>query len=228
MATAKRFAGLSGFSMSKSRNNDHSISHVQTVNQIIEAQQATWKAIMRLRGKDDINPDGVFVDPDAFKRVHPQKKAHAYLLSYHNTLANKTYWVKARDLWQENLTTDDGDEYTVTVPDTDIAEVEGEITLEKMPTTEEQISLEMLNHRWSMRHITVEQVTRDSYYGAQTERVRKRIWLPPRALNLAFEQLEEVRTKIKLGADVKAPAWRSEEPLSLTPEEWDEHRNVDS
>lgn len=214
--------------MSKSRNQDHSVSHVKTVQQIMEAQVATWKALMRLRSEDEVNPDGVFVDADAFRRVHPQKKAHAYLLGYHNTLANKTYWVKARDLWQENLTTDTGEEYTITAPDTDSVEIQGKVKLEKMPTREEPISLEMLNRRWSMRHITVHKVVKDSFAGAQTETMQKRVWLPPRAMNLAFEQLEEVRTKIKLGADVKAPGWRSEEPLSLTPEEWDEHRNVDS
>lgn len=214
--------------MTKGRNENHSVSHIRTVQQIIEAVQATWKALMKLRGEDNINPDGVFVNSDKYRRSHPQKKAHALLLGYHNTLANKTYWVKARDLWQENLLEANGDEYTITVPESDTVSVDGNVEIDKMDTKEEPINLEMLNRRWSMRYIKVEQIQKDSFYGAQTETVQKRLWLPPKALNLAFEQLEEVRTKIKLGADVKAPGWRSEEPLSLTPEEWDEHREVDT
>jgi hypothetical protein len=211
--------------MSSKRNDSH-IAHTSTVRQIIESQQATWKAILNLQATDDMNPDGVFVESNRFGSLHPQKKAHTYLLGYHNLMANKTYWAKAKDVWQEELKLENGDEYEIEVPENDTLSLNGsDLTLDNVDTDTETITLETLSHNWAFRYVTVERAVSDSFQEEQLQNERKRVWLSPRGIQLAFEQLEEVRSKIGIAAEIETPGWRSDEPLSLTEEEWKEHLN---
>jgi len=199
---------------SKRGNSDDGTAHQKSVHQILEAAQATWKAVTKLQAESDINPDGIFIEELRRRQVHPQKQAQAHLLGYHQLIANKTYWINAQDLWQEELANERGEEYTVRVPkDPEITVKGAGIDLENVETQEETLSLEKLSHRWSMRYVTVNKVTSDSWGSDETIVERKRIWLPPKAILYAFEQLEEVRTKIDLGADVQAPPFNAEKVL---------------
>lgn len=204
-----------------------SVSHTNSVQQIIESERATWKAILQMQAADDINPDGVFVDDSRYGSIHPQKRAHSYVLAYHNMMANKTYWIKAGDLWQEEIVLENGDAYRVDVPRDSTIELDGgDLSIHNIPTNEEKLTLETLGHRWAFRYVTVERSETGSYGETLNRAERKRVWLPPKAIYKAFEQLEEVRSQIGIAAEIETPGWRSEEPLSLTEEEWDEHRNV--
>jgi hypothetical protein len=129
-------------------------------------------------------------------------------------IANKTYTIRAQDMWTEPIENEKGNPYEVTVPDDNTVHVNGdELSLESVETTTERLSLETLHYRWGMRYITVKHTRRGSYGHESGEVDQKRVWLPPRAMQHAFEQLEDVRAKIGFGADLPKPDWRSEKVL---------------
>lgn len=196
------------------KNADKGPNHNTTVRQVIEAAHTTWQALLQLQAADDINPDGVFVPKTQYGDVHPQKQVHARLLGYHQLIANKTYTIRAQDMWTEQIVDEKGSPYMVEVPADDIVHVDGdEVTLEAIETAEEPLTLETLHYQWGMRYITVEQTQTGSYGRETGETHQRRIWMPPRAMQLAFEQLEDVRAKIGFGADLPKPDWRAEKVL---------------
>jgi len=201
----------------KRGSSDGGTAHQQSVHQILEAAQMCWKAVTTLQASDDINPDGIFIEDTRRGEMHPQKKGQAYLLAYHQQMSNKTYWINAQDLWQEPLQDESGEPYTATVPENREIEVtDGALTLDSIETAEEQVTLETLSHRWAMRYVSVERQVSDSWGGDEPVAEQKRVWLPPKAIMYAFEQLEEVRTKIDLGADVQAPPFNAQKVLDPT------------
>lgn len=199
-------------------SDSNAVSHTNAVRSIVEAAQQSYQALLKLQALDDINPDGILVDDDGYGGIHPQKAAHSYLLGYHYQLSKKSYTVNAQDYWQESLAGEDGETYTITVPsetDVSLSADEGEFSLDAVETTSEELSLENMSHRWAFRYITITREV-DSPYderGWHKETQRRRLWLPPRALHLAFEQLEDVRAKINLAAEIETPGWHSQEPI---------------
>lgn len=201
-----------------SKDVESSASHTSTVRQIVEAASNTWQALLHLQASDTVNPDGVFITEDTHHgSVHPQKKAHSHLLGYHSLIANNTYTVRAQDLWQEPLQSETGHPYFVEVPGEDTVTLDSDnLELSKVETDLEKLTLETLSHRWGMRYITVEQVTRGSYGGVERSVEQRRIWLPPKAMELAYEQLEDVRAKIGLGAELGTPDYHETTVLDPT------------
>lgn len=194
------------------------VSHTHAVKAITQAAQNAYESLLQLQSVDDINPDGVFVHDTRGSGLHPQKAAHSYVLGYHYQLAKKSYWIKAKDNWQEDLTGDAGETYEATVPAEDEFTITTEdastaVTLSDVETTAEPLSLESLSHRWSYRHVTINYKQESPYRERTTTTEKRRVWLPPRGMQLAFEQLENVRAKIGLGADIETPGWRSDEPV---------------
>lgn len=198
-----------------SNDTDH-VAHNNTVRKILESSHATWKSLLELQATDNMNPDGIFLDPEVHANRHPQKRAHSQLIGYHQLIANKTYTIKADDLWREELQQENGDVYEVEVPENGEVQVDDEVSLETIETKKEAISLETLHHRWGMRYIDVVQYVESSWGGRQTEHYQRRVWLPPKAIALAFEQLEEVRSKVNLAADVDADDWKGHKVLNAS------------
>lgn len=196
---------------------DKGPNHNATVRQVIEAAHNTWQALLQLQAADDINPDGVFVPPRKYGDVHPQKQVHARLLGYHQLIANKTYTIRAQDMWTEQIVDESGHPYMVEVPAEETVHVNGDdLSLTAIDTEVEPLTLETLHYRWGMRYITV-QHSRTGSYGRETGEVeQRRIWMPPRAMQLAFEQLEDVRAKIGFGADLPTPDYHEKTVLDPT------------
>jgi hypothetical protein len=136
-------------------------------------------------------------------------------------VANKSYWPKEKDLFQENLKLPDGTEYEAQVPEESEYSIHTErgdpesvpIQLHDIETDGEKLSLETLNHRWEDRQIVVH-VESDSPYH-ETERVTRTVdlWLPPKAMSLAFKQLDELAGNLNFLAEPKdeLPVWGFEE-----------------
>lgn len=201
-----------------SRDKDQSASHTSSVRQIIEAAQNTWQALLQLQASDQVNPDGVFIDGGYRSNLHPQKKAHSHLLGYHQLIANKTYTVRAQDMWEQPVKTEGGHTYRVEVPEHETVYLDNEtLELANIETTHERITLETLNHRWGMRYITVNKTVRGSYGSEERDITQRRLWLPPKGLQLAFEQLEDVRASVGLAAELGTPDYH--ETTVLDPED---------
>lgn len=195
-------------------NEDSAASHSSTVQQIVQSAQRTWQALLQLQAADEINPDGVFVQ-DERGSTHPQKQAHSHLLGYHQLIANKEYTVRAQDMWQEELQDRAGHTYEVTVPAKNVVELDADtVTLDAIETTTETLSLETLHYRWGLRSIEVHHERRSSWGDTVTDTSRERVWLPPKGIQLAFEQLEDVRAKIGLAAELGTPDWHGDKVLS--------------
>lgn len=195
--------------------NDASANHSETVRQVLQSAQRTWEACLNLEAADDINPDGVFVPAQDYGDMHPQKAAHTHLLGYHQLIANKAYTVRAQDLWTEEVTDEAGHAIEVAVPATDHIYLDaGEsLAIGNVPTETETITLETLHHKWSQRAVTVESRERGSWGDQLGETTTRRVWLSPRAIVAAFDQLEDVRAKIGFGADLPTPDWRAQKVL---------------
>jgi hypothetical protein len=195
------------------------VSHTNAVKDIVQAGRNAYEAILKLQSVNDINADGVFVESTRGSEPHPQKAAHAYLLGYHYQLAKKSYWINAKDYWQDPVTDDAGNPYLAVVPDGTDFEITKEspddsITLDDISTKTEKLRLETVGHRWSFRTVTFRYNASSPYRESdEMHAEQKRVWLPPRGLQLLFEQLENVRSKIGLAADVEEPGWRSDEPV---------------
>lgn len=200
------------------RDETASASHTSTVRQIVEAAEKTWQALLQLQASSKVNPNGVFVEEDSYRQsMHPQKKAHSYLLGYHQLIANKTYTVRAQDLWEEPLKHKTGHVYTAEVPANTVVELDGrELELANIETRSEAISLETLHYHWGMRHISVKRVKGDSWEDEELKMEQERVWLPPKAIELAYERLEDVRAKIDLGAELGKPDWHADKVLDPT------------
>lgn len=199
-------------------SDTNAVSHTSAVRAIVESAQQTYQALLKLQALDDINPDGILLQNNQRGSIHPQKAAHAYLLGYHYQLSKNTYTVKAKDYWESPLTLENGTEYQITVPTKDTVTLPKdteEFSLNDVDTDTETLSLENLSHRWAFRYITIQRNVDNPYdsQGEHTTSTRRRLWLPPRALHLAFEQLEDVRAKINLAAEIETPGWHSEEPI---------------
>lgn len=198
--------------MSRSAD-EKSVSHSSAIRQIVNSAENTWQALLQLQAADDINPDGVFVEPNN-SRVHPQKQAHSHLLGYHQLIANKEYTVRAQDMWEEELKDESGYTYQIKVPEKNRVHIDSDtLTLDDIDTDTEALSLETIHLNWGLRYIEVVSEKSWSYGNRETDVSRKRVWLPPKGIQLAFEQLEDVRAKIGLGAELGTPDWRAEKVL---------------
>lgn len=195
------------------------VSHTNAVKDVIQAARQSYQSLLYLQSYEDVNPDGVFI-PDAPRgeNEHPQKAAHSHILGYHYQLAKKTLWIQAKDLWQEPIKDGTGSVYEVTVPDgtefTVSLDDSHHLSLDDIPTKTEQLRLESLSHHWSFRSVTIHYDYDSPYRERQNGQTEiKRVWLPPRALQLLFERLNSVRAKLGLDADVDEPSWRSDNPV---------------
>lgn len=196
------------------QNDDESASHTSSVRQIIEAAHNTWQALLQLQASDDVNPDGVFVQTHDYGSIHPQKKAHSHLIGYHQLIANKAYTVRAQNMWEAELKTEAGKIYQIDVPASETVYLDDEsLELANVKTVTETLTLEQLNHRWGMRYITVERLSRGSWGDSEKTVEQRRLWLPPKGIELAFEQLEDVRAKIGLSADLGTPDYHEKTVL---------------
>jgi len=203
--------------MTRSQDDKRQIAHSNTVRQILEAAQNTWRAVSQMESEDQLHPDGVFLDADGYGDKHIQKRAHTHLMSYHKLVASKQYWIHADEKWQAYIKDRHGKELTITVPEKDEIHVDQDgVSIGDIETVEEPVSLELLSDRWSFRYVDVVSELPNSYGTTEEMREKKRVWLPPRAIALLFEQLEAVRAEIQLGADIDAKGWRADKVLDPT------------
>lgn len=185
------------------------VSHRSASQAIDEISTYTWQSIVKMQASEHTDPDCIF-DPPGI-----QRQSHAYLLGYHHRIANKTYTVNAQDYWEPEIKTKNGDTYEIETPEEHTIDLDehDSLTADTVPTQTEKFSLETLSDRWTMRQLRTVYTQSDSYGTGERVQEMKKLWLPPRAIVLAYEQLEDVRAKIGLAADIETPGWRSDEPL---------------
>jgi len=196
-------------------------AHSAAIKALSNARQNTRQYCYLMERSDDVVEDAIFVDQS--NSEHPQKLAHAAVIDYHEEVNQPEYTVKMNDLWQENLTGQDGNEITVKVPRQDhvtqtvdtVEDLEN-IVFDRgeLETTEETVSLENLVHRWSGRHLTAEVAVNSPYResGNAPEEI-VRLWLPPKAIKAAYRQLNSALSKIGLLAQTSAPVEHDPEPI---------------
>jgi len=204
--------------MSK-QSESTAVSHTNAVKDIIEVSRQSSKALLQLQSSENINPNGVFVDQTTRgSNTHPQIVAHSHILAYQYQLAKNTYTAQAADLWQNPIETEAGRPYKIMVPEKTqitLTDDNDRVDLNTIPTTTEELKLETLSYRWSFRTVNIQYNTNTPY--RETDDIKtdtKRVWLPPRGLQLLLERLEDVRDKLGLAADIDEPTWRSDEPLT--------------
>lgn len=198
------------------KDNNESANHAATVRHILESAEQTWQALLQLEAADDINPDGVFIPRQNHGEMHAQKIAHIHVIGYQQRLANKTYTVRASNLWQDPITDERGNPIEVRVPKSETVSIDGSggLSIDDVGETRvEKVTPETLHHRWSQRFVTVERMETGSWGEQRGGTETQRVWLPPRAISGVFDRLEDVRTKIGFGAEVATPDWRSEQVL---------------
>lgn len=204
-----------------SKSDHRNAAHQSAVSDILSARRQALRWLMRLQSASGVDWDSPLIggEQTQFER-HPQPMAHAYTLLYARNVANKSYWPKEKDLFIKDLSGPNGDTYHITVPVSAEYTVETTgnpedvpITLDMFETTSETISLETLNYKWESRQVTVEVQSRSFYRPPETVERVVDLWLPPKAISLAFQQLDELAASLEFLADAKdeLPTWGFEE-----------------
>lgn len=208
--------------MANRSENGGATAHSAAIKALSDARQNTRKYRYLMERSDRVVENAIFADPGDSE--HPQKLAHSAVIDYHEEVNQPEYTVKMNDLWQENLTGQNGKDITIEVPEADrvtktVGHADGLENIVpdrgELDTTEETVSLENLVHRWSGRHLTVE-VTVDSPYHESSGDTREeimRLWLPPKAIKAAYRQLNSALSKIGLLAQTTAPVEHDPEPI---------------
>jgi len=199
---------------SRSPSDGEGTAHQKSVARILDTAHQAWQALTELQATDHINPEGVFAS--AAGEQNPQKRAHDWVMGYRNLIGNKTYWIQAKDLWQDPITDERGRAYQATVPVEDVIHIDGNLAIDAVETETEKITLETLHHRWALRDVTVVRQEQSTWGSGETIREQRRVWLPPKAIMLLFDRLEDLRSTIGLGADVEPPGFSAEKVLDPT------------
>lgn len=195
-------------------------AHSAALKAITDARRNTRNYRFLMEKSDRVQDDAIFVDPNEDK--HPQKLAHAALIDFQQELAQPEYTVMMNDVWSETLSDDAGKDIEIEVPKNEtVTKVIGSrgdpenVLPERrnIETKTESLSLETLSHKWSGRTITV-QIEWDSPYYANSDKTRTvRLWLPPKAIKVAYSQLNSALSKIGLLANTSAPIERDPDPI---------------
>lgn len=187
-----------------------SATHQSAVTDILQTRRNALKWLMKLSVAPGVDWDSPIVRGNQTQfDQHPQRPAHGYVLMYAHNVANKAYWPRKKDLFTEPIETPGGDTFKATVPVqqdyefvTDAYDA-GDVvpSIDDLETKEEKITLETLNYKWQNRQVEV-RIDLDSPY-TSAESVTKRIdlWLPPKAISLAFKQLDELAASLDFLAD---------------------------
>lgn len=203
---------------SKHRN----AAHQSAVSDILQARRKALEWLVKLSIADNVDWSSPFINgnPTRFKQ-HPQRPAHAYTLLYAYNVANKAYWPKEKNLFVDELEVPTGGTYYANVPiqsEYTIYTERGDpdsvpIRLRDIETTTETITLETLNHRWENRQVTLYIESDSPYYETQQVTRQVDLWLPPKAISLAFKQLDELAGSLNFLAEPKdeLPVWGFEE-----------------
>lgn len=195
-------------------------AHSAALKAITDARRNTRNYRFLMEKSDRVQDDAVFVDPS--EDNHPQKLAHSAVIDFQQELAQPEYTVMMNDIWSEKLSDDTGDEIEIEVPrEESVKKVIGsredpENVLperENIETKTETLSLETLSHRWSGRTITVHIEWDSPYYADNDETRTVRLWLPPKAIKVAYSQLNSALSKMGLLADTSAPIERDPDPI---------------
>lgn len=197
-------------------------AHKSAVSDILQARRQALQWLARMNVARGIDWDSPIVRGNQTQyEQHPQRPAHGYLLLYAQNVGNKSYWVEEKELFTEPLKTPTGETYTATVPVQQNYEFEsnqygqGSVTpsLSDLETTEEEIRLETLTYKWQNRQVSVTIEHTSPYTQADRTREVIDLWLPPRAISLAFQQLDELAASLNFLADAKdeLPTWGFEE-----------------
>jgi len=108
------------------------------------------------------------------------------------------------ELFTDPVTKPNGDAYKATVPsksELDYYVDSGDpedvvITVDDIETETEEITLEMLNYKWQSRQIKVNIRNDSPYHSHDSKTIRKDVLLPPKAISLVFQQLDELAGKL--------------------------------
>lgn len=193
-------------------------AHNRAVQAISDARTHVRKYHFDLE-RANVPDDQIFVRSDSPN--HPQKTAHAALMDYYREINQTEYILMFDDLWKEELEDAAGNELTVQVPKATTVEktvTEGDIDnmipdLDSIETTAEPVSLERLGYKWAGRTITVE-ATVDSPYRKTDRQVEQiRLWLPPKFIKAAYDQINDCLSKVGLLAKTSAPIEHDPDPI---------------
>lgn len=197
-------------------------AHQSAVSDILQARRKAlqWLARLNVAGNIDWESPIIYGNPTQYDQ-HPQRPAHGYLLLYAQNVANKSYWAQEKDLFTDPLTTPKGKRYEVTVPvqqdytftTTDYDARTALPALSELETETEEVTIETLNYRWQNRQVEVTVEYDNPYVTADRTHKTIDLWLPPRAISLAFQRLDELAASLDFLADAKEelPTWGFEE-----------------
>ena len=201
-------------------NSGSSTAHSIAVNAITNARQNTRQYRFMMEQDDSIDEDAIFVNPN--NSDHPQRKAHAALMDYHEEVNQPEYVQKVNEIWQEKLKDEAGHDLTIEVPKhdrikrtvedpTDVGKIVPD--RDEIETKTESISLEVLGHRWSGRSVMIEVHSDLPYYDTTDQVQQVRLWLPPKVIKAAYSQLNSVLSRISLLAKTDAPVEHDPDPI---------------
>lgn len=206
-----------------SQRDQPSAAHQSAVSDILGARRKAheWAMKMTMAANLDWNSPIVNDNTSQFAQ-HPQRPAHAYTLFYTKHVANSAYWPREKDLFVDDIETPSGDVYEVEVPvvpdDYEMEVRDGDVegvapTLQDLETTTETLSLETLTYKWEDRTIEFKVRSDSVYHQVDEATVSIDLWLPPKAISLALQQLDELAATLGFLADAEdtLPTWGFEE-----------------
>lgn len=206
-----------------SSNNRHqNAAHQSAVSDILSSRRQALQWLMKLSVAKNIDWESPIIRQNTTQfSQHPQRPAHGYTLLYAQNVANKSYWPQEKDLFTEHIKTPDGDvykaevpvqqDYQITTTDYDVSNLSP--TLADLDTERERISLETLNYYWQNRQVDVTVHFESPYTDMDTTELQIDLWLPPKAISLAFKQLDELAASLDFLAEAsdELPTWGFEE-----------------
>lgn len=205
-----------------SNNRQPNAAHQSAISDILQSRRQALQWLMKLSVAKNIDWESpiIHTNPTQFGQ-HPQRPAHGYTLLYAQNVANKSYWAQEKDLFIGDIKTPKGDTYHATVPvqqDYHIETTEYHTsnlspTLSDLETEEEPVSLETLNYKWQNRQVDVTVHFNSPYSDVKRDTLQIDLWLPPKAISLAFQQLDELAASLDFLAEAKEelPTWGYEE-----------------
>lgn len=197
-------------------------AHQSAVSDILISRRQALQWLMKLSVAKNIDWESPIIRHNTTQfSQHPQRPAHGYTLLYAQNVANKSYWPQEKELFTESIKTPDGDvykaevpvqqDYQITTTDYDVSNLSP--TLEELETKSEDLSLETLNYYWQNRQVNVTVHFESPYTDVETREMQIDLWLPPKAISLAFKQLDELAASLDFLAEAsdELPTWGFEE-----------------
>jgi len=197
-------------------------AHQSAITDILQSRRNALQWLMKLSVSQNIDWESPIIHENGTQFTqHPQRPAHGYTLLYAQNVANKSYWAQEKDLFTKPIKTPTGDTYHAEVPvqqEYNIFTSEYDTnaltpTLSDLETEQEPITLETLNYKWQNRQVDVMVHFQSPYSDVEQQSMQIDLWLPPKAISLAFQQLDQLAASLDFLAEAKEelPTWGYEE-----------------